>query len=107
MKFVFLIPLFPLLGFLFNFFVGVRALRRARDEGHGHGHHAHGVHVPPPGYIGLVAAGMVGLSFVVAVMAVLSAHGAPEHTLVETLWTWIPGGAAQTVQDEPLGAGGG
>ena len=27
MKFVFLIPLFPLLGFLFNFFVGVRALR--------------------------------------------------------------------------------
>ena len=40
MKFVFLIPLFPLLGFLFNFFAGVRALRRARDEGHGHGHHA-------------------------------------------------------------------
>ncbi|HYU44097.1 MAG TPA: NADH-quinone oxidoreductase subunit L [Vicinamibacteria bacterium] len=96
MKFVFLIPLFPLLGFLFNFLVGVRALRRARDEGHGHGHHAHGVHVPPPDYIGFVAAGMVGLSFVVAVIAVLSAHGAPEHTLVETLWTWIPGGAAAT-----------
>ncbi|HET6898880.1 MAG TPA: NADH-quinone oxidoreductase subunit L, partial [Vicinamibacteria bacterium] len=96
MKFVFLIPLFPLLGFLFNFLVGVRALRRARDEGHGHGHHAHGVHVPPPGYIGLVAAGMVGLSFVVAVIAVLAAHGAAEHTLVETLWTWIPGGPAQT-----------
>jgi NADH-quinone oxidoreductase subunit L len=96
MKFVFLIPLFPLLGFLFNFFVGVRALRRARDEGHGHGHHAHGVHVPPPGYIGLVAAGMVGLSFVVALIAVVTAHGAAEHTLVETLWTWIPGGGAQT-----------
>ena len=66
MKFVFLIPLFPLLGFLFNFFVGVRALRRARDEGHGHGHHAHGVHVPPPGYIGFVAAGAVFGSFVLA-----------------------------------------
>ena len=96
MKFVFLIPLFPLLGFLFNFFVGVRALRRARDEGHGHGHHAHGVHVPPPGYIGFVAAGAVGLSFVVALIAVMAAQGAPEHTLVETLWTWIPGGAAPT-----------
>ncbi|HEU0107435.1 MAG TPA: proton-conducting transporter membrane subunit, partial [Vicinamibacteria bacterium] len=96
MKFVFLIPLFPLLGFLFNFFVGVRALRRARDEGHGHGHHAHGVHVPPPGYIGFVAAGAVFLSFVVALISVVAAHGAAEHTLVETLWTWIPGGAAAT-----------
>src|SRR6186997_1740618 len=102
MKFVFLIPLFPLLGFLFNFLIGVRALRRARDEGHGHGHHAHGVHVPPPGYIGLVAAGMVGLSFVVALIAVVLAHQPPEplspfatyhpepNVLVETLWTWIP-----------------
>jgi len=95
MKFVFLIPLFPLLGFLFNFLVGVRALRRARDEGHGHGHHAHGVHVPPPAYIGFVAAGAVLGSFVIALIAVLAAHGAPEHTLVETLWTWIPGGPAQ------------
>src|SRR5258707_3417228 len=96
MKFVFLIPLFPLLGFLFNFFVGESALRRALDEGHGRGHRAQGVDVPPPGYLGFVAAGMVGLSFVVALIAVLSAHGAPEHTLVETLWTWIPGGAAAT-----------
>src|SRR5438552_10250867 len=96
MKFVFLIPLFPLLGFLFNFFAGVRALRRARDEGHGHGHHAHGVHVPPPGYIGLVAAGAVFLSFLVALISVVAAHGAAERTLVETLWTWIPGGAAAT-----------
>ena len=42
MKFVFLIPLFPLLGFAFNFIFGVRALRQARDEGRGHGHHEHG-----------------------------------------------------------------
>jgi NADH-quinone oxidoreductase subunit L len=98
MKFVFLIPLFPLLGFLFNFFVGVRALRRARDEGHGHGHHAHGVHVPPPSYIGFVAAGAVLGAFVMALIAVMAAQGAPDHTLVETLWTWIPGGAAPTAQ---------
>src|SRR5215203_6061935 len=96
MKFVFLMPLFPLLGFAFNFIFGVRALRRARDEGRGHGHHEHGVHVPPPGWVGYVAAGAVLLSFVVAVAAVMAAHGAHEHTLVETLWSWIPGGAAQT-----------
>src|SRR3954463_15456821 len=96
MRFVFLIPLFPLLGFLVNFLLGVRALRRDRDEGRGHGHHAHGVHVAAPAWVGFVAAGSVLLSFVVAVAAVLAAHGAPEHTLVETLWTWIPGGAAQT-----------
>src|SRR4029079_2604495 len=96
MKFVFLIPLFPLLGFLFNFLIGVRALRRARDEGHRHRHHAHRVHVPPPGYIGFVAAGAVLGSFVIALIAVLAAHRVPDHTLVETLWTWTPGGAAQT-----------
>ena len=98
MKFVFLIPLFPLLGFAFNFIFGVRALRRARDEGRGHGHHEHGVHVPPPGWVGYVAAGAVLLSFVVSVAAVLAAQAAPDHTLVETLWSWIPAGAAQTAQ---------
>src|SRR5450432_279958 len=97
MKFVFLIPLFPLLGFMFNFLVGVRALRRAQHEGRGHGDHEHGVHVPPPTFIGYVAAGAVLASFVVALVAVIAAHGAPEHTLVETLWAWLPGGAAQTV----------
>ncbi|HEV7502108.1 MAG TPA: NADH-quinone oxidoreductase subunit L, partial [Vicinamibacteria bacterium] len=97
MKFVFLIPLFPLLGFLFNFLVGVRALRRAQQEGRGHGHHEQGIHVPPPTFIGYVAAGAVLASFVVALIAVIAAHGAPEHTLVETLWAWLPGGAAQTV----------
>jgi NADH-quinone oxidoreductase subunit L len=96
MKFVFLIPLFPLLGFLFNFAIGVRALRRDRDEGHGHGHHADGVHVAAPAWVGYVAAGSVFLSFVAALLAVFAAAGAPEHTLVETLWTWIPGGAAHT-----------
>jgi NADH-quinone oxidoreductase subunit L len=96
MKFVFLIPLFPLLGFLFNFTFGVRALRRARDEGRGHGHHEHGVHVPPPAWVGFIAAGTVLLSFVVSLLAVVASRSAPDHTLVETLWTWIPGGAAPT-----------
>jgi NADH-quinone oxidoreductase subunit L len=54
--YIFLIPLFPLLGFLFNFIVGVRVLtprpkrKPAPPGGHGHGHgdaHAH-AHTPEP-----------------------------------------------------------
>ena len=95
MKFLYLIPLFPLLGFLFNFIVGVvscpadgapatamvtvtrrAALAARRDRSRGLRDRA--ALVPGPVY------------------AVLDAHGAPGHTLVETLWTWIPGGAAET-----------
>jgi NADH-quinone oxidoreductase subunit L len=101
MKFLYLIPLLPLLGFLFNFTVGVRVLGRPKG-GHGHGHddHGHGgghghAHAPSP-VIGWVACGVVALSFLVSAYAVIQAHGAPEHTLVETLWTWLPGGAAQS-----------
>jgi NADH-quinone oxidoreductase subunit L len=94
-----LIPLFPLLGFLFNFTIGVRVLGRGAhadghdDPGHGPGGgHAHG----PSPIVGLVAAGSVFLSFLVAVFAAVQAHAAPDHAIVETLWTWLPGGAAET-----------
>ena len=91
--FLFLIPLFPLLGFLFNFTIGVRVLgRRAGGPGHG----GHGGTPPGSPIIGLVAAGTVFLSFLAAAWAVVAAHGAPGHTIVETLWTWLPGGVAQT-----------
>ncbi|HEY3203984.1 MAG TPA: NADH-quinone oxidoreductase subunit L, partial [Thermoanaerobaculia bacterium] len=94
------IPLFPLLGFLFNFTVGVRVLTQkashaAGDHGHGGGHgDAH--HAPSP-IIGIVACGAVALSFLFALSAVLAARTAPEHTIVQTLWHWIPGGAAETL----------
>src|SRR5688572_33046746 len=99
-RFVYLIPLLPLLGFVFNFVVGVRMLSPkphgdGHDHGHGSGHgdiHAHG----PNPLIGLVACGTVFAAFLVAVYAVLKANAAPDHTLVETLWTWLPGGAAET-----------
>jgi NADH-quinone oxidoreductase subunit L len=100
-RYLFLIPLAPLLGFLFNFVVGVRVLG---SGGHGTGHgspadDAHGgrgaAHEPSP-LIGLVACGTVLLSFLVSVLAIISAHFAPEHTIVQTLWTWIPGGTAPT-----------
>ncbi len=94
--FLFLIPLLPLVGFLFNFTVGVRFLgRRAFGQGHdslgGHG----AAHSPNP-IISLVAAGTVFLSFLVAVRAVLLAHAAPDRAIVETLFTWLPGGPAET-----------
>jgi len=88
---LFLIPLLPLVGFLFNLTVGVRVLSPRREESGGD---AHG-HSPSP-VVGLVACGTVLASFLVAAGAVVAAHQAPDHTLAQTLWTWIPGGAAET-----------
>jgi NADH-quinone oxidoreductase subunit L len=93
-QYLFLIPLLPLLGFLFNFTVGVRVL--GGKAAHGHDGHGEAHHAPSP-IVGLVACGTVGLAFVLSAAAVLSARSAPDHTLVQTLWTWIPGGAAETL----------
>jgi NADH-quinone oxidoreductase subunit L len=100
-RFIFLIPLFPLLGFLFNFVVGVRLHRGQRaTDGHGHGDdHGHAAsHSNPPAIIGWVACGTVLLAFATAVYAVMQAHAAPDHLLVETLWSWLPGGAVETAR---------
>jgi len=99
--YLFLIPLFPLLGFLFNLTIGVRVLgRKAPEEGHDdHGHAAE-----PHPVIGLVAAGTVFLSFLVAAWAVVQAQGTPDHAIVERLWTWLPGGAAETAVGGAAGA---
>jgi NADH-quinone oxidoreductase subunit L len=100
--FLYLIPLLPLVGFLFNFTVGVRVLGR-RGGGHApqHGGHeaAHGSPV-----VGLVAAGTVLLSFLLSVYAVVQARKAPDHAIVETLFTWLPGGAAETAVAGVAGA---
>ncbi len=53
-----------------------------------------------------MAAGSVALSFLVSLYAVVQAHGAPGHTIVETLWAWLPGAAPFSVdwayQADPL-----
>ncbi|MFI5184012.1 MAG: NADH-quinone oxidoreductase subunit L, partial [Vicinamibacteria bacterium] len=92
-QYLYLIPFFPLLGFLFNFIVGVRFLARPaahHDGGHGEAHGG------PSPIVSLVACGSVALSFLVAVGAVLEAHRAPAGTIVQTLWTWLSSGAAET-----------
>jgi NADH-quinone oxidoreductase subunit L len=101
--YLFLIPLFPLLGFLFNFTIGVRVLGRRSAE-HAHDDHAHGGGPAASPLIGLVAVGSVFLSFLAAAWAVVAAHGAPGHTIVETLWTWLPGGSAETAVHGLAGA---
>src|SRR5262245_36790959 len=98
-RFVFLIPLFPLLGFLFNFTVGVRVLGRKGHGDHGHEHGGgHGdAHPAPSPIVGYVACGAVALSFLVSLYAIVQAQAAPGHTLVETLWTWLPGGTTEAL----------
>ena len=96
---LFLIPLLPLVGFLFNFTVGVRLLsRQAEEPGEGN----HNPAASP--IVGLVACGTVLASFLVAVGAVVAAHQAPDHTLAQTLWTWIPGGPTETAVHGVVGA---
>src|SRR5687768_12982814 len=101
-RFLFLIPLLPLLGFVLNFVFGVRLMRHrlglpgpglgkwpdghgahAAHAGSGHPAHAdaHGAaHGAPPALIGIIACGSVLLSFLVSVYAAWQAHHAPGHT---------------------------
>ncbi len=100
-QYLYLIPLLPLLGFLFNFLVGVRFLSPAashHDGGHGESHAA------PSPIVSLVACGSVALSFLVAAGAVLAAHRSPSGTIVQTLWTWLSSGAAETTLHGVAGA---
>jgi NADH-quinone oxidoreductase subunit L len=97
---IFLIPLLPLLGFLFNFTIGVRVLGRFAA----HAHDVHATHHAPSPIVSLVACGTVLLAFLLSVGVVFSARAADHHMLVQTLWTWIPGGAAETLVGGQSGA---
>ena len=98
--FLLLIPLLPLLGFLFNFTIGVRLRPRAAD---GESQHGHGQNAPHP-LVGLVGAGSVLLSFLVAARAALLAHATKDHAIVETLYSWLRGGLAETAINAAPGA---
>jgi NADH-quinone oxidoreductase subunit L len=105
-QYIFLIPLLPLLGFVFNLVVGVRFLTPWPPGGH---HEAHGsgdgeAHHRPNPLIGLVACGTVFLSLLLSVWAALASRHAPDGTLVQTLWTWLPGGPVETLVGGQAGA---
>jgi NADH-quinone oxidoreductase subunit L len=88
---------------LFNFTIGVRLLTK---RGHTHADAAGPgeSHAGPSPIVGLVACGSVLLSLLASVAAVLKANALPDHTLIETLWTWLPGGAAETAVHGAKGA---
>src|SRR5262245_54012954 len=98
--FLLLIPLLPLAGFVFNITTGRRLPPRvaAGETPHGHGR------ARPHPLVGIVAAGSVLLSFLVAARAVLLAQASRDHALVERLYTWLPGGLAETAVRTSPGA---
>jgi len=69
-----LIPLFPALGALLMLFFG-RALEKAHQRS----------------IISVLCPGLVAVSFVFALGAVLELAGRPDHTFEKTLYTWVAG----------------
>ena len=115
-RFAWLLPALPLLGFLLNGFLSLRAAAHAgpddptkASEHHGHGHaDAHGSHDahdadghddhhaarhPAAGLVSLIGPGVLLLSFGVALAIFLAMQGAhPEAPYVLTLFQWMPTG---------------
>src|SRR3990172_12644472 len=82
--FLWLIPALPLLGTLFNVFLGRRAGRRA---------------------VGLIAPGVVGAAFLVACYAIVQlVRLPPGAALLDTAWPWITAGTLQVDGGVRLGA---
>ena len=102
--FLFLIPLLPLLGFLFNFTIGVRVLGR-KAGGHGHDDHG-GTGRTTPRARSSASSRRARSSSRSSSRSGRSSRptGAPDHAIVETLWTWLPGGAAETAVHGASGA---
>ncbi len=76
-----LVPLFPALGALLMLFFG-RALERTR-QGEAKAHQR--------AVISVLCPGLVAVSFVFALGAVLELSGRPDHTFEKTLYTWVAG----------------
>ena len=106
MKLLYLIPLFPLLGFLFNLTIGVRLLGRGASARTATTTTATAAapRTARPRSSASSRRAASSSRFLVAVYAVVQAHAAPDHVLVETLWTWLPGGAAETAVHGAAGA---
>lgn len=90
---IWLIPLFPLFGAAVMLLLGRRLDPQHAAGGHGHDDHGHGHHGPPPGrkIISLLCPGMVLLSFVFSLAAVIELQGVANHTHEVVKFTWLPG----------------
>ncbi len=118
-RFVWLLPLLPLLGFLINGTLAMLGAAKvgpadpsadhghghgdahAQDDAHGHGvngHGAHDDHHPPPrhkfaGIVSLIGPGVLLAAFGLAVACFLAMRGVEmEHPYVVTLFQWMPVG---------------
>jgi NADH-quinone oxidoreductase subunit L len=88
---IWLIPLFPLFGAAVMLLLGRRFdPQQAADK---HGHDDHGHHTPPAGrnIISLLCPGMVLLSFVFSLGAVIELQGVANHTHEVIQYTWLAG----------------
>jgi NADH-quinone oxidoreductase subunit L len=96
---IWLIPLFPLFGAAVMLLLGRRLDPQQATAGHGHGGHGHDDHGhahhhgPPPGrkVISLLCPGMVLLSFLFSLGAVIELQGVPNHTHEVVKFTWLAG----------------
>ncbi len=89
LDYLWLIPLFPLLGFVINGLFGVWIRRRTGQ-------------FPPKRIVAAIACGTILLAFLMSLGCFLDLlQEDPEHRVYETnLFTWIPGGAIRTASGE-------
>ena len=89
---IWLIPMFPLFGALCMLLFGQRLDPQA--AGHGHDDHGHGGHHEAPAgkkLISLLCPGMVLLSFIFALGAVIQLQGVEGHSYEVIKFTWLAG----------------
>ena len=99
---IWLIPLFPLFGAVVMLFLGKKIDPQAPSElafapgiapdhaGHGHGHEHHHA-APSKILVSILCPGMVLLSFLLSVAAVVEVSSLPEKTFQLITYTWLPG----------------
>lgn len=101
-SYIWLIPALPLLGVIINTLLGVVSLRQAAHAHHGSQHAGHGAADHGPGHgtaygrlAGIIASAVVGLAFVLTLVAFfqLRSFTPEERVLNISYWQWIAVGS--------------